>query len=215
MAENKEDMEAKEEEKEEAKVDNASGDEEEADMAKDSEDEDEAEMSEDSKDDEDEADMAEDSEDEEDEEEEEEYSIFSLPEGIDKGQLEELIGMSAETIEVDALVLAMYSKLTEMSAQNTTLAQFKADKEEEAKSLAILQFMKSLNERYKISEEDALRFQEEAKKYSLATIGEWETWCKAESFDFASKETKEEDFTKIAINDDTEVVAVKKHNYLW
>jgi len=132
---------------------------------------------------------------------------FLAEETEDNDEMAQKIRMGADELakgkeaNMGVLMSAMFAKMCKMSemskkfaedikvhmAEKEELKKFKADKEAEEKQFTVDKVLFALSEKVVIPEESLAEMRSDAEKYSFAQLGEWETFCKAKSFDFAQK----------------------------
>ena len=92
-----------------------------------------------------------------------------------------------------------YAKMKEKNevymSENADMKQKFAEQEEKEKNFAVETFLKELSEKVVVPEDKFAEMKEKSKEFSLSTIDGWKNHCKAFSFDFEKKSTKEEDET--------------------
>ena len=104
------------------------------------------------------------------------------PEGANFGAV--AMGMYAKMCKMSA-------KVAEMSVEMSALKEFKASIEAQQKQFAVDQTLRELEEKVVIPEDARKAMVEDAEKYSFAEINVWQNNCKAKSFDFAVKISKD------------------------
>ena len=149
---------------------------------------------------EEEEDKEDDKEDKEDEEE-----TFEQPVAED---------MSAKVSELTETIERMSAELESYKTENDELKKFKANIEESQKAFAVEQTIRELEEKVIIPEEQKSEMLAESEKYSYSDIEAWKTLCKAKSFDFVARESKDSNVVKKAALPFGNVSA-KSKNDLW
>lgn len=134
------------------------------------------------------------------------YSIEMSDEGKTKVAMAvEELKKGAEFADVGTVVAGMFAMMYSMKesmckmsedaktymAENEELKKFRADVEAEKKSFAVDSTLKELAEKVIIPEGVLEEMKAEAQKFSFADLEGWKNYCKAKSFDFAVKPTKD------------------------
>jgi hypothetical protein len=123
-------------------------------------------------------------------------------------------GMYAKMCKMAGLIQEMSEKNKMYMAENEELKKFKASIEETQKKFTVEQTIKELSEKVIIPDESKEEMIKEAEKYSLDTIEQWKTYCKAKSFDFAVKETNKDDVIRVGFPFSDSIPNTKKDS-LW
>ena len=134
----------------------------------------------------DEEDKEEDKEEEEEEDEEEENFEAQL---ANSGKA--IAEMSATIQELTSSLEKATQESQDMLSELESLRKFKAEVEESQKSFAVEKVIRELEEKVIIPEDARAEMIADAQNYSFAEIKQWETICKAKSFDFAVRENKQ------------------------
>jgi hypothetical protein len=128
------------------------------------------------------------------------------PDEDDQGKMCKMAAdeLKKEKADFATVVAGMYAKMCKMSAnmakvqeEMAALKDFKASVEAQQKQFAVDDTLRELEGRVIISDEARAAMLEDAKKYSFAEIDIWKNNCKAKSFDFALKLSKETDKPEI------------------
>ena len=97
-------------------------------------------------------------------------------------------GMFAKMCKMSDAMCKMADDSKAYMAENEELKKFKADFEQASKLFEVEKTFVELAEKVVLSAEDKAEMSAEAEKYSFAEIDKWKTYCKAKSFDFATKD---------------------------
>ena len=108
-------------------------------------------------------------------------------------------GMFAKMVKMAEAMVKMSEEKAVYMAENEELKKFKADLDGQKKNFEVTKTLKELGEKVVLSAEAHDEMLAEAEKYSLETIGEWVTYCKAKSFDFAVKDSKKDDVVVVGL----------------
>lgn len=122
--------------------------------------------------------------------------------------------MSAKISELTETIERMSAEVEAYKIENEELKKFKANIEESQKAFAIEQTIRELEEKVIIPEEQKSEMLADAEKYSYSDIEAWKTLCKAKSFDFVARESKDSNVVKKAALPFGNVSA-KSKNDLW
>ena len=114
-----------------------------------------------------------------------------------------------------------YAKMKEKNevymSENADMKQKFAEQEEKEKNFAVETFLKELSDKVIVPEDKFSEMKEKAKEFSLSNIDGWKNHCKAFSFDFEKKSTKEEDeigsFFRYAL--DNKNIEVPQASSVW
>lgn len=119
-----------------------------------------------------------------------------------------------------AKICKMAEALAQMAAanqvymqENEELKKFKADQDKLQKEFAVKKFIEKLSEKVILPDTVKDEMVKEAESFTLANLNEWETSCKAKSFDFALRETDKSDVVPIGLIYTAE--NIKKSDDLW
>jgi len=82
-------------------------------------------------------------------------------------------------------------------AENTSLKEFKMGIESQQKQFAVDSMLNELSEKVVVSDDDMAEMRNKSAEFSLDKIDEWKAYCKAKSFDFAVKPTKDKNKPEI------------------
>ena len=99
--------------------------------------------------------------------------------------------MSATIQELTSSLEKATQESQDMLSELESLRKFKAEVEESQKSFAVEKVIRELEEKVIIPEDARAEMIADAQNYSFAEIKQWETICKAKSFDFAVRENKQ------------------------
>ena len=149
--------------------------------------------------------MAKDEEEDKKDDKEEEEETFEQPAVED---------MSAKVNELTETIERMSAELESYKTENEELKKFKTNIEESQKAFAVEQTIRELEEKVIIPEEQKSEMLADAEKYSYSDIEAWKTFCKAKSFDFVARESKDSNVVKKAALPFGNVAA-KSKNDLW
>ena len=97
-------------------------------------------------------------------------------------------------------------------AENEELKKFKCNIEESQKEYAIQEMMNELEEKVVLPEEAKEEMIAEAEKYSLDNIEAWRNYCKAKSFEFATREDKNSEVVVVGL---ASITAPQAKDDLW
>ena len=124
---------------------------------------------------------------EEDEEEDKEENFEAKLANSEKAITE----MSVKIQELTSSLEKASQESQNMLSELESLRKFKAEVEESQKSFAVEKVIRELEEKVIIPEDARAEMIADAQNYSFAEIKQWETICKAKSFDFAVRENKQ------------------------
>jgi hypothetical protein len=97
------------------------------------------------------------------------------------------------------VMAAMYAKMCKLAAENAKLKEFRASVESVQKEEKVEYCLRQMAEKVVIPEEVIGEFKAAAEKYSFAQLDAWENECKAKCFNFAVRDTAQEQVTRIGL----------------
>lgn len=122
-------------------------------------------------------------------------------------------GMFAKMCKMADAMVKMAEDQKVYMAENEALKKFKADVEVTQKNFEVEKTLKELNDKVVLPAEAREQMLAEAEKYSFSQLEEWKTYCKAKSFDFAVKDSKEPDVVRVGMP--FTATTSKKKDDLW
>jgi len=105
---------------------------------------------------------------------------------------------AAKIKELSGQIEKMSAEIDAYKTENEELKKFKQNIEESQKAFAVEQTIRELEEKVIIPEDKKSEMIAEAENYSYSDIEAWKTACKAKSFDFVARESKDSSTVKRA-----------------
>jgi len=122
-------------------------------------------------------------------------------------------GMFAKLVKMANSISKMAEENKVYMEENENLKKFRAEIESQQKNFEVDKTLKELAEKVILSAEARDEMVAESEKYSFEHIGEWVTYCKAKSFDFAAKTVASDEIVKVGMP--FTATTSKKKDDLW
>ena len=123
--------------------------------------------------------------------------------------------MSAKILEMSATIEKLTEKIKVYATENEELKKFKTNVEESQKLFTVEQTIRELEEKVIIPEEVKAEMLADAANYAFSDIEQWKTLCKAKSFDFAVRESKDSSVSVKKAGLPFGDMSAKSKNDLW